>query len=85
MIRWPFPHSFVLALTLAALSSPVGAQTPAPPATPFPPPPRTAPPMPSREPLPAPPGIRPFATPLELVGRELTIEEAVNIGIENAP
>jgi outer membrane protein len=41
--------------------------------------------MPTREPLPAPPGIRPFATPQELVGRELTIEEAVNIGMENAP
>ncbi|MGH7317362.1 MAG: TolC family protein, partial [Candidatus Rokuibacteriota bacterium] len=44
-----------------------------------------APPMPFRAPLPAPPGIRPFATPLELVGRELTLEEAVNIGMENAP
>jgi outer membrane protein TolC len=41
--------------------------------------------MPTREPLPAPPGIRPFATPQELVSRELTIEEAVNIGMENAP
>jgi len=88
MIRWPFPRSLVLVLTLAALPCPVGAQTPAPapPGTPVPPPPtRTAPPMPTREPLPAPPGIRPFATPLELVGRELTIEEAVNIGMENAP
>jgi len=86
MIRWPFPRSLVLVLTLAALPSPVGAQTPAPatPVTPTPPT-RTAPPMPTREPLPAPPGIRPFATPLELVGRELTIEEAVNIGMENAP
>ncbi len=88
MIRWPFPRSLVLVLALAALPSPVGAQTPAPapPVTPVPPPPtRTAPPMPTREPLPAPPGIRPFPTPLELVGRELTIEEAVNIGMENAP
>jgi outer membrane protein TolC len=41
--------------------------------------------MPAREPLPAPPGMRPFPTPLELVGRELTLEEAVNIGMENAP
>jgi outer membrane protein len=86
MIRWPFARALVVALTLAALSSPVGAQTPASPAVPAPPTPAgTAPPMPAREPLPAPPGIRPFATPLELVGRELTIEEAVNIGIENAP
>jgi outer membrane protein len=88
MIRWPFPRSLVLVLALAVPPSPVGAQTPAPatPVTPVPPPPtRTAPPMPTREPLPAPPGIRPFATPQELVGRELTLEEAVNIGMENAP
>ena len=88
MIRWPFPRSLVLVLALAIPPSPVGAQTPAPatPVTPVPPPAtRTAPPMPTREPLPAPPGIRPFATPQELVGRELTIEEAVNIGRENAP
>jgi outer membrane protein len=91
MIRWPSPRSLVLVLTLAtALPGPGAAQTPAPdPApsgTPMPPPPtRTTPPMPIREPLPAPPGIRPFATPQELVGRELTIEEAVNIGMENAP
>jgi outer membrane protein len=88
MIRWPFPRSLVLVLALAVPPLPVGAQTPAPapPGTPQPPPPtRTAPPMPTRDPLPAPPGIRPFATPQELVGRELTIEEAVNIGMENAP
>jgi outer membrane protein TolC len=29
--------------------------------------------------------MRPFATPQELVGRELTVEEAVSIGMENAP
>lgn len=88
MIRWPFPRFLVLVVALAVPPSPVAAQTPAPapPGTPMPPPPtRAAPPMPTREPLPAPPGIRPFATPLELVGRELTIEEAVNIGMENAP
>jgi outer membrane protein len=50
-----------------------------------PPPTPTAAPTPMREPLPAPPGIRPFATPQELIGRELTLEEAVNIGMENAP
>ena len=88
MIRWPFPRSLVLVLVLAIPPSPVGAQTPAPapPATPMTPPPTpSAAPTPTREPLPAPPGIRPFATPQELVGRELTIEEAVNIGMENAP
>jgi outer membrane protein TolC len=41
--------------------------------------------MPPRAPLPPPPGIRPFPTPQELVGRELMLEEAVNIGLENAP
>jgi outer membrane protein TolC len=45
----------------------------------------TPPSMPPREPLPPPPGIRPFATPQELIGRELGLEEAVNIGLENAP
>lgn len=88
MIRWPFPRCLVLVLALAVPPSLVGAQTPAPatPVTPVPPPPtRTAPPMPTREPLPAPPGIRPFAIPQELVGRELTLEEAVNIALENAP
>ncbi|MEX2222575.1 MAG: TolC family protein [Candidatus Rokuibacteriota bacterium] len=88
MIRRPLPRSLVLVLTLAALPCPVFAQTPAPatPVAPVPPPPApTALPTPIRQPLPAPPGIRPFATPLELVGRELTVEEAVNIGMENAP
>jgi outer membrane protein len=76
-----------LILALAALPSTGGAQTPAP-ATPAPPastPPAVTPAMPPRAPLPAPPGIRPFPTPQELVGRELTLEEAVNIGLENAP
>ncbi|MGH7385368.1 MAG: TolC family protein, partial [Candidatus Rokuibacteriota bacterium] len=88
MIRPPFPRFLALVLILAAVPSPVGAQapTPATPASPAPPPPTPTPqPMPTREPLPAPPGIRPFTTPLELVGRELTVEEAVNIGMENAP
>jgi outer membrane protein len=76
-----------LILALAALPSTGGAQTPAP-ATPAPPastPPAVTPAMPPRAPLPAPPGIRPFPTPQELVGRELALEEAVNIGLENAP
>jgi outer membrane protein len=89
MIRRHFPRSLVLALTLATtLPGPAAAQTPTPavPVTPMPAPPTpTAAPTPMREPLPAPPGIRPFATPQELIGRELTLEEAVNIGMENAP
>jgi outer membrane protein len=88
MIRPHFPRSLALALTLAmTLPGPAAAQTPAPSpqATPTPPPTPSAAPTPPREPLPAPPGIRPFATPQELVGRELGLEEAVNIALENAP
>jgi len=88
MIRPHFPRSLALALTLAmTLPGPAAAQTPAPSpqATPMPQPTPSAAPTPPREPLPAPPGIRPFATPQELVGRELGLEEAVNIALENAP
>jgi len=90
MMREQFALSMALVLTLGILPPAVRAQTP-PPATTLPPaapPPavmQTPPSMPPREPLPAPPGIRPFATPQELVGRELGLEEAVNIGLENAP
>jgi outer membrane protein len=90
MMREQLALSMALVLTLGLLPSAVRAQTP-PPATTLPPaapPPagtQTPPSMPPREPLPAPPGIRPFATPQELVGRELGLEEAVNIGLENAP
>ncbi len=90
MMREQFALSMALVLTLGVLPSAVRAQTP-PPATTLPPaapPPavmQTPPSMPPREPLPPPPGIRPFATPQELVGRELGLEEAVNIGLENAP
>src|SRR5258708_1857075 len=90
MMREHFALSMALVLTLGVLPSAVGAQPP-PPATRLPPaapPPAvmpTPPSMPPREPLPAPPGIRPFATPQELVGRELGLEESVNIGLENAP
>ena len=90
MIRERFTLSLALVLTLAVLLSAAWAQTP-PPATTLPPaapPPetmQTPPSMPPREPLPAPPGIRPFATPQELIGRELGLEEAVNIGLEYAP
>ncbi len=89
MMRRSLHLLLTLILALVALPSAVGAQTPAP-ATPAPPasmPPAAATPpsMPPREPLPPPPGIRPFAIPQELVGRELGLEEAVNIGLENAP
>jgi outer membrane protein len=90
MMRERLTPSLALVLTLALLPSATPAQTP-PPTTPLPPaapPPAVMPTPPSmapREPLPPPPGIRPFATPQELVGRELGLEEAVNIGLENAP
>ena len=85
-----FALSLALVLTLGALPPAVSAQTPPPattlpPATPAPAVMPTPPSMPPREPLPPPSGIRPFATPQELVGRELGLEEAVNIGLENAP
>ena len=89
------PFAFAALALWAALPAALSAQTPAPaPAPPVVPAPApgvavpalTAPaPMPPREPLPAPPGIRPFVVPQELVGRELGLEEAVNIALENAP
>jgi outer membrane protein TolC len=84
MIRRPFPRALVLVLVVA-LAVPAEAQTPATPATPAPPAAPTTAPMLPIAPLPAPTAIRPFPTPQELVGRELTIEEAVNIAMENAP
>jgi outer membrane protein len=97
MMQVRFCLLLALVLTLVASAVPVGAQTPAP-TTPAPtgptpvPGPSTMPApaapamsMPPREPLTPPAGIRPFATPQEIVGRELGLEEAVNIGLENAP
>lgn len=95
MMQVRFAFLLALVLTLVASACPVGAQTPAP-TTPAPTGPATAPgtmpapatpavEMPPREPLTPPAGVRPFATPLEIVGRELGLEEAVNIGLENAP
>jgi outer membrane protein len=67
-------------------------QAPTPPAAPVPgapapgaPPPEAPPPMPSREPLGAPTAIRPFPTPAPVVGRELSLEEAITIALENQP
>jgi outer membrane protein TolC len=95
MMQWRFRLNVALVLALVASASPVGAQTPAPttpaPTSPTPTPstmPAPATPatqMAPREPLTPPTGIRPFATPQEIVGRELGLEEAVNIGLENAP
>jgi len=48
--------------------------------------PATVPPaMPAREPLGAPPGVRPFAIPPQVIGRELGLDEAVSIALENQP
>jgi outer membrane protein len=41
--------------------------------------------MPPPAPLQAPTGMRPFPTPSQVVGRELTLEEAIQIGLDNAP
>jgi outer membrane protein len=59
---------------------PTGAQAPGPPPTRA-----QMPVMPPPAPLQAPTGMRPFPTPPEVVGRELTLEEAVQIGLDNAP
>jgi outer membrane protein len=42
-------------------------------------------PMPKSEPLPAPPSLNKFPTPEQIVGREMTLEEAVSISLDNAP
>jgi outer membrane protein len=77
-----------LALGLAVLPTAAWAQAAAP-ATPSPatspPPSMTGPVMPPPRPLQAPPGIRSFYTPPEIGTRELTLDEAIKIGLENAP
>jgi outer membrane protein len=45
----------------------------------------TAAPMPKSEPLAAPPSLNKFPTPEQIVGREMTLEEAVSISLDNAP
>ena len=68
--------SVLLALALAAgltsLPEPARAQG-------------TTGPMPKSEPLPAPPSLNKFPTPEQIVGREMTLEEAVSISLDNAP
>jgi outer membrane protein TolC len=62
---------------------PVGVQPPVP--TPGTSQAQTTPVMPPPSPLTAPEGMRPFPIPPQIIGRELTLEEAVQIGLENAP
>ncbi len=69
--------SFLLILMLA--TSAMAQQQPTPPPT------GTAAPMPKSEPLPAPPTLNKFPTPEQAVGRELTLDEAVSIALDNAP
>jgi outer membrane protein len=68
------------ALALAALTTAAWAQTATPAA-----PSMTAPVMPPPRPLQAPPGIREFFTPPEIGTREISLDEAIKIGLENAP
>src|SRR5262245_17531080 len=74
-----------------APTAPLQLIAPAPPPGPGPAPlpgastPLTSPVMPPPRPLQAPSGVRSFFTPPEVVGRELTLEEAVKIGLDNAP
>jgi outer membrane protein len=68
------------ALPTAAWGQAPAAQTPSAPGAA-----QTAPVMPPPEPLQAPPGVRPFPIPSQVVGRELTLEEAIRIGLDNAP
>ena len=67
--RWPL---LVLAFGLAALPVPAGAQATSP---------RT---MPAAE-TSAPGRVTSFTTPPEILRGELTLDEAVNIALENAP
>jgi outer membrane protein len=52
---------------------------------PAPPPRGAGAPMPKSEPLPAPPTLNKFPTPEQAIGRELTLDEAVSIALDNAP
>jgi outer membrane protein len=73
--------SAAAAFGLALLPTPAVAQAPAVP----PPSPMTAPVMPPPRPLQPPEGVRSFHTPPEVVGRELALDEAIKIGLQNAP
>jgi outer membrane protein len=71
---------WAFALGLAALPAAAWAQAAAPPS-----PPMTAPVMPPPQPLQPPVGVRSFFVPPEVAGRELTLDEAIRIGLQNAP
>ena len=71
--------AFLLMLILMLAAPAMAQQQPAPPPT------GAAAPMPKSEPLPAPPSLNKFPTPEQAVGRELTLDEAVSIALDNAP
>jgi outer membrane protein TolC len=73
MMAWISTLAFGLVVGLAAFPGVALAQT-APDAV-----------MPPPSPLQAPEGIRSFPTPPQITGRELTLEEAIEIGLDNAP
>ena len=73
MMAWISTLAFGLVVGLAAVPGVALAQT-APDAV-----------MPPPSPLQAPEGIRSFPTPPQITGRELTLEEAIEIGLDNAP
>jgi outer membrane protein len=91
----------MLLLGWALLPGAAGGQAPPaplqPPAAPAqtPPPPAQAPPastqtppaavMPPPSPLQAPQGLSTFTTPPQVIGRLLTLEEAIQLGLDNAP
>ena len=74
-----------VALGLAALPTAAWAQAAAPASPTMTAPAMTAPVMPPPKPLQAPEGVRSFVTPPEVVGREVTLDEAIRIGLKNAP
>jgi len=74
-------RSLRLLLALAVLPAPAWAQAQPPTGAQ----PQAPPVMPPPSPLLGPEGIRSFPTPPQIVGRELLLEEAVQIGLDNAP
>ena len=73
MMAWISTLALGLVVGLAALPAVAWAQA------------ATSSVMPPPSPLQGPGGIRPFPTPPQVVGRELLLDEAVQIGLDNAP
>jgi outer membrane protein len=73
MMAWISTLTFGLVVGLAVFPAVAEAQ------------PATSSVMPPPSPLQGPEGIRAFPTPPQIVGRELTLDEAVQIGLDNAP